>query len=88
MFSTMDAKITLSFDEAIIARAKQFAEANNMSLSRLTEFLLTKATTATYPSLDELPVSSWLSMVSEGKVEYVRKPRTTKAMKEDYRSRK
>ncbi len=84
----MDAKITLSFDEAIIARAKQFAEANNMSLSRLTEFLLTKATTATYPSLDELPVSSWLSMVSEGKVEYVRKPRTTKAMKEDYRSRK
>ena len=84
----MDAKITLSFDEAIIARAKQFAEANNMSLSRLTEFLLTKATTATYPSLDELPVSSWVSMVSEGKVEYVRKPRTTKAMKEDYRSRK
>jgi hypothetical protein len=88
MFSTMDAKITLSFDEAIIARAKQFAEANNMSLSRLTEFLLTKATTATYPSLDELPVSSWVSMVSEGKVEYVRKPRTTKAMKEDFRSRK
>ena len=84
----MDAKITLSFDEAIIARAKQFAEANNMSLSRLTEFLLTKATTAAYPSLDELPVSSWVSMVSEGKVEYVRKPRTTKAMKEDYRSRK
>jgi len=84
----MDAKITLSFDEAIIARAKQFAEANNMSLSRLTEFLLTKATTATYPSLDELPVSSWVSMVSEGKVEYVRKPRTTKAMKEDYRLRK
>ncbi len=84
----MDAKITLSFDEAIIARAKQFAEANNMSLSRLTEFLLTKATTATYPSLDELPVSSWVSMVSEGKVEYVRKPRTTKAMKEDFRSRK
>jgi hypothetical protein len=59
-----------------------------MSLSRLTEFLLTKATTATYPSLDELPVSSWVSMVSEGKVEYVRKPRTTKAMKEDFRSRK
>jgi len=84
----MDAKKNLSFDEAIIARAKQFAEANNMSLSRLTEFLLTKATTATYPSLDELPVSSWVSMVSEGKVEYVRKPRTTKAMKEDYRLRK
>ncbi len=84
----MDAKITLSFDEAIIARAKQFAEANNMSLSRLTEFLLSKATTATYPSLDELPVSSWVSMVSEGKVEYVSKPRTTKAMKADYRSRK
>jgi hypothetical protein len=88
MFSTMDAKITLSFDETVLLRAKQFADSHNISLSRLTEFLLNKATTATYPSLDELPVSSWVNMVSEGKVEYVRKPRTTKAMKADYRSRK
>jgi hypothetical protein len=63
----MDAKITLSFDEAVIVRAKQFAEANNISLSRLTEFLLNKATAASYPSLDELPVSSWVTMVAEGR---------------------
>lgn len=84
----MDAKITLSFDEAVIIRAKQFAEANNISLSRLTEFLLNKATAASYPSLDELPVSSWVTMVAEGQAEYVRKPRTSKAAKAEYRSRK
>ncbi len=86
----MDAKITLSFDEAVIIRAKEFAEANNISLSRLCEFLLSKATAsgATYPSLDELPVSSWVSMVAEGQAEYVRKPRTRKETKADYRSRK
>jgi len=84
----MDAKITLSFDEAVIIRAKQFADAHNISLSRLTEFLLNKATTATYPSLDELPVSSWVNMVAEGQAEYVRKPRTSKAAKAEYRSRK
>ena len=84
----MDAKITLSFDEAVIVRAKQFAEANNISLSRLTEFLLNKATAASYPSLDELPVSSWVNMVAEGQAEYVRKPRTSKAAKAEYRSRK
>jgi hypothetical protein len=34
----MDAKITLSFDESVIKRAKPYAENNNISLSRLTEF--------------------------------------------------
>ena len=38
----MDAKITLSFDESIIERAKQFADSNNISLSRLTEMLFKK----------------------------------------------
>jgi hypothetical protein len=40
----MDAKITLSFDEAIITKAKRFADDNNISLSRLTEFLFSKVT--------------------------------------------
>ena len=84
----MDAKITLSFDEQIISKAKQFAAANNISLSRLTEFLLSKATTDNYASLDELPVSDWVNMVAEGEVEYVRKPRSSKQRKEEYRSRK
>lgn len=86
----MDAKITLSFDEAVIIQAKEYAAANNISLSRLCEFLLSKVTASasTYPSLDELPVSSWVSMVAEGQAEYVRKPRTSKAAKAEYRTRK
>ena len=84
----MDAKITLSFDEQIIVKAKEFAAANNISLSRLTEFLLSKATSANAYSLDELPVSDWVNMVSEGEVEYVRKPRSSKERKSEYRSRK
>ncbi len=84
----MDAKITLSFDEDIIARAKRFAELNNISLSRLTEFLLRKVTTSTYLSLDELPVSEWVGMVAEGEVEYVRTPPSNKALKKEYHNRK
>jgi len=84
----MDVKVTLSFDEQVIAQAKEFAAANNISLSRLTEFLLIKATSSSSYSIDELPVSDWVNQVSEGKVEYVRKPRTNKKLKEEYRSRK
>jgi hypothetical protein len=80
----MDAKITLSFNEDVIERAKKLAEENNISLSRLMEFLLSKATTSSYKSLDELPVSEWVNMVSEGQVEYVRKPRSRKEMKKEY----
>lgn len=35
----MDSKVTLSFNGEIIGKAKRFAEQNNISLSRLTEFL-------------------------------------------------
>lgn len=85
----MDAKITLSFDKSTIRKAKDFAEENNISLSRLTEFLLNKAISSDYRSLDELPVSDWVQMVSEGKVEYVRSPRSRKKRKEEfYDSRK
>ena len=80
----MDSKITLSFDKSVISRAKKFADENNISLSRLTEFLLSKVTSSSYKSLDELPVSDWVNMVSEGEVEYVRKPRTRKNMKSEY----
>lgn len=81
--SAMDSKITLSFDQQIIAQAKEFAEANNMSLSRLTEFLLSKVVSKRYRSLDELPVSDWVSMVSEGEVQYTRK-NASKSVKKDY----
>ena len=84
----MDAKITLSFDESVISKAKAYAEANNISLSRLTEVLLRKLTTHNYANLDELPVSSWVNMVSEGEVEYKRTPKSKKAMKDEFFSSK
>jgi hypothetical protein len=84
----MDAKITLSFDEDIIARAKQFAADNNISLSRLTEFLLSKVTHPQYKSLDDLPVSEWVGMLCEGEVEYQRTPPSSKSLKKEYRERK
>lgn len=84
----MDAKITLSFDKDIIERAKKYAEAQNMSLSRMLEFILDKMTAKTYTNLEELPISDWVSMVSEGKAEYIRNPKSNKQLKSAYRSRK
>lgn len=80
----MDAKITLSFDEAVIKKAKRYAENNNISLSRLTEFLLNKVTSNTYQSLEDLPISNWVNIVAEGEVEYQTKPRKSKDLKKEY----
>jgi hypothetical protein len=79
----MDSKITLSFDEGVIAKAKAFAVANNISLSRLVEFMLSKVVDKRYRSLDELPVSDWVNAVAEGEVEYVRK-NAARNVKKDY----
>ena len=35
----MDTKVTLHFDQEIINKAKAFAAKNNISFSRLTEFI-------------------------------------------------
>ncbi len=80
----MDAKITLSFDADVADRAKAFAEANNISLSRLVEFMLSKVTDPRYRSLDELPVSEWVAQVAEGEVTYVRKNAARRNLKKDY----
>ncbi len=84
----MDNKITLSFDEAVIAKAKRYAEANNISLSRLIEFLLKKITSANYNSLEEFPISDWVNQLAEGQAEYQIKKRTRKATKSEYFSSK
>lgn len=78
----MDAKITLSFDAAVADKAKAFAEANNISLSRLVEFMLSKVTDKRYRSIDELPVSDWVNAVAEGEVHYVRKNAAQNVKKE------
>ena len=85
----MDSKITLSFDEGVIRRAKKFAEANNISLSRLTEMLLRKVTTAQHQNLEELPVADWVNEISEGDVQYQTPGRKKKRMRDEfYKSRK
>lgn len=69
-------------------QAKAYAEANNISLSRLTEFLLSKVTDPRYRSLDELPVSDWISQVAKGEAAYVRKNAATSVKKEYLASRR
>lgn len=80
----MDSKVTLSFDHDIIEQAKEFARLNNISLSRLTEFLLRKATSSSYQTLDDMPVSDWVNMVAEGEMEYITKPRKRSDLKKEY----
>ncbi|MEO8961599.1 MAG: DUF6364 family protein [Ginsengibacter sp.] len=81
----MDHKITLSFDESVIARAKKYAANNNISLSRLIEFLLKKVTAANYENLEDYPISEWVSMVAEGPAEYeTRAKRTRKKAKDEF----
>jgi len=80
----MDAKITLSFDQSIINKAKKFADSQNISLSRLTEFLYSRIVSGHYKSLEDLPVSDWVSMVAEGEAEYKTKPRNRKDLKSEF----
>lgn len=80
----MDAKITLSFNKNVIDKAKDFADENNISLSRLTEFLLSKVVSGHYQSLEDLPISDWVSVVSEGQVEYETKARKNRDLKNEF----
>ncbi len=80
----MDAKVTLSFDESVIEKAKRYAENNNISLSRLSEFLLRKVTSNHYQSLEDLPISDWVSLVSEGQAQYITKPKKRKKLADEY----
>ncbi len=80
----MDAKITLSFDEAVINKAKKYAASNNISLSRLVEFLLKKITSSSYSSLEDYPISDWVSQVAEGEAVYQTKKRSRKSTESSY----
>ncbi len=80
----MDAKITLSFDANIIEKSKAYADANGISLSRLTEILLRKATFVGYQNIEDIPVASWVQTLSEGEAEYITTSRKRKNIKEEY----
>ncbi len=84
----MDTKITLSFDEGIINKAKQYAEDNNISLSRLIEFLLQKITSSNYHTLEDFPISDWVFQVAEGDAVYQTKQRSRKSSKDEFFSSK
>ena len=81
----MDNKITLSFDESVISKAKKYAENNNISLSRLIEYLLKKVTANNYSSLEDFPISDWVQQVAEGDAVYETKAsRSRKSAKEEF----
>ncbi len=80
----MDAKITLSFDERVIKKAKLYAEKQNISLSRLMEMLLDKITANNYQNLEEMPIADWVNQIAEGKSQYVIKQKKRSALKKDF----
>lgn len=79
----MDNKITLSFDEGIIHKAKKYAEDNNISVSRLIEFLLKRVTASNYTSLEEFPISDWVNQLAEGEAVYQTKTKKTRQVAKD-----
>ncbi len=80
----MDAKITLSFDEKVIKKAKQYAERQNISLSRLMELILDKITTKNYQDLEELPIADWVNEIAEGKAQYLSASKKRSALKKEF----
>ena len=80
----MDTRITLNFDEAVIAKAKKFAQKNNITLSMLTEYLYRKVISANKSSSDSLPVSEWAKKISEGEVESLIRQKKIREMKAEY----
>jgi hypothetical protein len=80
----MDAKVTLSFDKDVVEAAKQFAAKQNISLSRLMEHLLRQITTGNYTSLEDLPISTWVNQVAEGKAEYKTSAKSRKEAKNEF----
>lgn len=50
----MDAKLTPSFNDDVVAKARKYATDNNISLSRLVEHLLIQVTASDYKSFRRL----------------------------------
>lgn len=85
----MDAKLTLSFNQDVVSKAKKYAADNNISLSRLIEHLLTQVTATDYKSLEDYPIADWVAMVAEGELEYKKMGKSSrKTLKDDFFSSK
>lgn len=84
----MNTKLTLSFNETIIQKAKRYAEQNSISLSKLTEILYQKITSGNYSNLEDLPISDWINEIAETAPTY-NTNRTKQSTKDEfYKSRK
>lgn len=83
----MDTKLTLSFDTNAIEKGKAFAEKHNISLSRLTEFLYNQLSQGSYANLEDLPISDWVNLISEGEMEYKITPKSRKATRNEFLER-
>jgi len=84
----MDAKITLSFDKSVIEKAKKYADSQNISLSRLTEYIYAQIISGDYKTLDDLPVSDWVNALAEGQAEYKTSASRKKLKDEFFNSKK
>jgi antitoxin component of RelBE/YafQ-DinJ toxin-antitoxin module len=88
----MDAKVTLSFDAEVIERAKILCDDLGISLSRFTEILYSKALEYGHPvSIEELPISLWVSAVAEDSATYIsenRRKARAEIKKEFFESRR
>jgi hypothetical protein len=80
----MDAKVTLSFNKEVIEKAKAFAAAHHISLSRLLEYMLRKATSGEFKDLEDLPIADWVNEVAEGAAVYLTRPPSRKSRKNEY----
>jgi antitoxin component of RelBE/YafQ-DinJ toxin-antitoxin module len=80
----MDRKITLSFDSEVIEKAKKYAAEQNMSLSRLIEYLLRRVTDEQYLSVEHFPVAEWVNKLSEGPAEYRTPKKRLKTIRHEY----
>ena len=84
----MDAKITLAFDKEVIDAAKRYAKEQNISLSRLIEFVLVQLIDERAGDLSKLPISEWVSQISEGKATYKVRSKSRGELKNEFRERK
>lgn len=84
----MDQKVTLSFNNEVILKAKKYAEENNISLSRLIEFLLTRVISQEYRSLEDFPIDEWVHQLAEGQATYQVTRTRKKTKKEFFESKK
>jgi antitoxin component of RelBE/YafQ-DinJ toxin-antitoxin module len=80
----MDQKLTLRLDADTIEQAKAYAEENHMSLSRLVEILLRKCISSGFYSIENLPISDWVSIVAEGTATYNAAKKSRKDLKDEY----